>query len=267
MSYTANFLTSTGDTIESCLPYNGGYQDHQGACQNWELNSYRYSSWNYVYPVADPQTVKDAIYEFGPVSCVFALYRDFDSYHSGIYVHDGVSSFRGYHAVSCLGWDDTGEYLICKNSWGTSWGESGFFRVAYNQVNDPRVRFCYQIFYYEDASFAYPAKSQISTTSDVEGFAPYEVELTSGSTGTIDSLLWDLGDGETSTEPAVTHIFQSPDIYEVKLLVTNDIDGSDETSMIFHVNPPPDPKVQDKSGGGGGGCFISVLQLDIEDKG
>lgn len=28
-----------------------------------------------------------------------------------------------------------GGYFICKNSWGTGWGEDGFFKVGYSQVS------------------------------------------------------------------------------------------------------------------------------------
>jgi cathepsin L len=36
------------------------------------------------------------------------------------------------HAVLVVGWGQDGntQYLIVKNSWGTGWGEGGYFRVA-----------------------------------------------------------------------------------------------------------------------------------------
>jgi len=35
----------------------------------------------------------------------------------------------GAHATSCVGYEPDGDYFICKNSWGTGWGEEGYFRV------------------------------------------------------------------------------------------------------------------------------------------
>jgi hypothetical protein len=39
----------------------------------------------------------------------------------------------GNHAICVIGYDDTQNCWICKNSWGTGWGDSGFFKIAYGQ--------------------------------------------------------------------------------------------------------------------------------------
>jgi cathepsin B len=64
----------------------------------------------------------------------FTVYSDFMNYKSGIYVH--TSGYQeGGHAVKILGWGTQSglNYWICANSWGTSWGEAGFFRIAVGQ--------------------------------------------------------------------------------------------------------------------------------------
>lgn len=43
----------------------------------------------------------------------------------------------GRHYVTLYGWNDAGGYFEGVNSWGTAWGEGGFFRVSYEQVADP----------------------------------------------------------------------------------------------------------------------------------
>jgi C1A family cysteine protease len=39
----------------------------------------------------------------------------------------------GGHCVEIIGYDDNLGCWICKNSWGTGWGEAGYFRIAYGQ--------------------------------------------------------------------------------------------------------------------------------------
>jgi len=53
-------------------------------------------------------------------------------YTGGIYEYK-YGLFAGNHLVSIIGYDDTQGYWICKNSWGTSWGENGFFRIKYGE--------------------------------------------------------------------------------------------------------------------------------------
>lgn len=52
---------------------------------------------------------------------------------------------------------------------------------------------------------------------------PVAVQLTDTSTGTVDSYLWDFGDGTQSTAANPIHVFP-PGIYTVKL-TTYDADG------------------------------------------
>jgi C1A family cysteine protease len=61
----------------------------------------------------------------------------FDAYTGGIYNYDGetISSDRG-HAVLVVGYNDGEGYFKVKNSWSDNWGESGYFRISYEDVTD-----------------------------------------------------------------------------------------------------------------------------------
>ena len=52
------------------------------------------------------------------------------SYKKGIY-HHTTGDFLGGHAVKIIGWgEDNGvQYWIAANSWSTSWGENGHFKI------------------------------------------------------------------------------------------------------------------------------------------
>ena len=40
----------------------------------------------------------------------------------------------GGHAVLAVGYDDKGECLIVRNSWGENWGQKGYFQMPYGYV-------------------------------------------------------------------------------------------------------------------------------------
>lgn len=72
-----------------------------------------------------------------PVSMVLKTQCDlFSSYKSGVMTDDGDCRCEDVscidHAVLLVGYDDTYDppYWLLKNSWGTSWGEGGYFRIA-----------------------------------------------------------------------------------------------------------------------------------------
>lgn len=90
-------------------------------------------------PVGDEEKLKEAIATVGPVSVsIDASNPSFHHYSSGIYHDDSCSSVRTDHAVLVVGYgtdEHERDYYIVKNSWGTSWGEDGFFRIARNHHN------------------------------------------------------------------------------------------------------------------------------------
>jgi len=48
----------------------------------------------------------------------------------GIYQYQ-YGAFKGDHAVKIIGWgqDDGIDYWLCANTWGTSWGMGGMFKI------------------------------------------------------------------------------------------------------------------------------------------
>jgi len=67
----------------------------------------------------------------GPLSVIFDLTDSkFNAYTSGVWTPVAQCS-NWSHAVIAVGVgsDSLGEYLIIRNSWGTGWGEKGYFRV------------------------------------------------------------------------------------------------------------------------------------------
>ena len=61
-----------------------------------------------------------------------ASQQSFMMYSSGVYDDANCDPNVLNHAITVVGYgtEDGGDYWIVKNSWGTSWGDAGYIRVA-----------------------------------------------------------------------------------------------------------------------------------------
>jgi C1A family cysteine protease len=75
-----------------------------------------------------------------PVVFGFSVYESFDDptvAQTGMMpVPETQETLDGGHAICCVGYDDSLDRLIIRNSWGTDWGDSGYFYMPYSIVND-----------------------------------------------------------------------------------------------------------------------------------
>ncbi len=155
----ADFIRRNGLPLESCYPYTATDGECSGACPNWMDTSYKIRRWSYV-TVMSPKldVLKAALVTHGPLATTLYVYDDLYYYTGGIYSR--VSKHcSGFHAVLIVGYNDDGGYFTAKNSWGTDWGEAGFFRIAYSQiksVNRGGSEFGYWTLAYAASSSATP---------------------------------------------------------------------------------------------------------------
>jgi C1A family cysteine protease len=79
--------------------------------------------------------VKEALADGFPVIFGFSIYESMmtDEVARTGYVPIPTSNEApvGGHAVKAVGYDDDKEWFIVKNSWGTSWGDNGYFYLPY----------------------------------------------------------------------------------------------------------------------------------------
>lgn len=134
-SSAANYLKNYGTPDEACYPYfsgNGVDYPCSGTCPDWKSRVIKISQWSWV--TNNPENIKTALLQT-PLSTTMAVYRDFFYYTGGIYEHTW-GSLEGYHQIAFVGYvdDGTDRYWICKNSWGTGWGEQGWFRIKFGEV-------------------------------------------------------------------------------------------------------------------------------------
>jgi Papain family cysteine protease len=129
-----NGITDPADYPFQChLPYTQP-ADHAG-------RSVRIVS---THAIGSEDDAKDWLDLVGPFCLAFDCYDDFFGYPNGftnnVYVKKDTingkpNNKEGGHAVLCVGYDDNLKAWICKNSWGSGFGLSGYFYLGYGQVN------------------------------------------------------------------------------------------------------------------------------------
>jgi len=119
---------------QNCTAFNQcGTCSPNGSCSpvtNYTL--YKVSEYG---SVVGESAIMNEVYSRGPVSCGIDATNKLEAYIGGIFSQfDPLPQIN--HIVSIVGWGQSSvngsvvPYWIVQNSWGTPWGESGFFRIV-----------------------------------------------------------------------------------------------------------------------------------------
>ena len=128
-----DFTKNTGLARDTDFPYSPSNQACKPGVPVW----FKITAWSSVMPVAER---KNILSSKGPMVAGMAVFQDFFSYRSGVYRHVS-GGLAGYHAVSVVGYNDSEQCWICKNSWGTGWGDNGWFKIGYGESIDTQFPF------------------------------------------------------------------------------------------------------------------------------
>ena len=82
--------------------------------------------------VAGEEDMMQEIYQRGPIACGVAVPDALEDYTGGVFC-DETGDMEVVHDISIVGYgvtDDGQKYWTVRNSWGSHWGEDGFFRVC-----------------------------------------------------------------------------------------------------------------------------------------
>ncbi len=123
------FLVHQGTVNESDCPYSQApyhtVDDHGAA-------TLRVTRWR---QLRGRDNIRAALVQ-GPVVGTMVVYRDLFAYRGGVYSVSETARRQGIvggHAVCVVGYDDNQQFWLCKNSWGSGWGEDGYFRLHYGE--------------------------------------------------------------------------------------------------------------------------------------
>jgi C1A family cysteine protease len=128
---------------------------HQGACPESEW-AYDLTKWNVKpdqkcytdgvqFEAIQYQRVNRSLNDLqialaagNPVLIGFTVYSSFETpgvAKTGQMTMPGAGeSVLGGHAVSVVGYDRTKKVWICRNSWGTGWGDQGYFYMPFDYL-------------------------------------------------------------------------------------------------------------------------------------
>ncbi len=124
----ATHVRNQGVVSEDCFPYLGRNAPCT-RCSNWREKLATIQGWGWVTQAfEDRNRIKNALQD-GPLSFFMDVYSDFYYYRRGVYEPTFSATYEGGHLVVLVGYDDSQGCWICKNSWGSAWGEDGYFRI------------------------------------------------------------------------------------------------------------------------------------------
>ena len=147
-----NYAKKTGLVDEACYPYLKSQGGPVPTCQpdaqpclpeskfiptpsctkkcangaDWETSKHKLKN---VYSIQPSQLMAE-LSANGPVESAFTVYADFVHYKSGVYSHQTGSALGG-HAIKVIGYgtENGTDYWLVQNSWTTTWGDGGYFKI------------------------------------------------------------------------------------------------------------------------------------------
>ncbi|XP_054636726.1 cathepsin S-like isoform X2 [Dunckerocampus dactyliophorus] len=138
-------IDNHGIDSEASYPYTGRSEQCHYSPAHRAANC---SAYNFL-PKGDEDALKGALAAIGPISVAIDASRPkFAFYKSGVY-DDASCSQKVNHGVLAVGYGTLNghDYWLVKNSWGRSFGEEGYIRMARNKNNQCGVALfaCYPI--------------------------------------------------------------------------------------------------------------------------
>jgi len=121
----ANYLTGSGTTFSSVIPYTASINDGCSSADNLLL---KYNNYPFIINtvenigITSNVDLKSALFAHGPVAVSFNVMDDFFNYKTGVYLWDNKSAYGGGHAVLVVGYSDSQQAFLVKNSWSSQWG-------------------------------------------------------------------------------------------------------------------------------------------------
>jgi C1A family cysteine protease len=257
------YAKNYGISDEGSFPYDKARSGLNLECdlsEDWKNNGVWISGWRWVYN--DVNSIKNALVEHGPLVASMLGYENFKKYGGGVYTPDG-DPVR-YHCVVIVGYDDLEDYWICKNSWGTWWGEDGWFRIKYGVCRiEDAVAYIKNVYRFNPDNPDIPTKPSGPTSVEKNDYCDY-VTVSSDPNDDMIRYLWDFNSDDIidyETEPVssgekytLTHMWEKNGKYSLR------VRAEDELGLLSDWSEPLTVKVSNSRNKVFSGLFHHFLQ-------
>lgn len=123
--YPGNMFQKYGAVYEADAPFKG----MTGTCAPSYPYHEKIMGYHEIATTPSVEQLKEAIYTYGPVWAGVVAGQNFVNYRSGVLTTPDAGEIN--HAIVLVGWNDSTNSFVLRNSWGTAWGEGGYMRIAY----------------------------------------------------------------------------------------------------------------------------------------
>jgi len=123
-------LKNTGVCEEFYLPYEGRYPPQGKMYEGGYENAQIYKILSYATVSTDKNSMKQAIFQTGPVLAGIMVWESFEKTGEDGIVTMPIGKQLGGHAIAIVGYDSIG--FIAKNSWSPYWGKDGYCTIPYD---------------------------------------------------------------------------------------------------------------------------------------
>jgi C1A family cysteine protease len=148
-------ILNYGACLETVYPYITNNYANLPSLLSYQ-SAKRFKTFTYIFIQQNLASIKSALTTYKtPIVFGFMVYTSFMSSAvaaTGIVPMPDTTreQLEGGHCVTIVGYNDANQRFTCANSWGTSWGNKGYFYLPYNYVTNPNLAsdFCVTTFIY-----------------------------------------------------------------------------------------------------------------------
>jgi C1A family cysteine protease len=135
-------ITTQGDCPETEWPYDIAKFTNKPTAQCYK-DAIKYTTVQYQRVPQILNQMKGCIASGYPFVFGFSVYTGFETelvaQTGEVHIPSAKERLLGGHAVVAVGYDDSTQRFIVRNSWGESWGIKGYFTLPYAYLTDSNL--------------------------------------------------------------------------------------------------------------------------------